>query len=477
MGRPRTPIPTGNSKELQIQFQLQGPLELEFELAFLGVASWNWSCAAREPRIPFRACATPIGEHALQALWQARPWGAVPLTTRDGRRVRVVRAGRWSQDGGPDFQQAILELDGRTVVGDVELHVRASDWEVHGHGRDAAYARVALHVVLDDDGATPWTRGPGGLAIPKVEVGAWARRLAASAPKGLPEAQWLGPGACRGRTREEVHATAMAKGRERVLRRAAEVASRASAVGVEQAAWEVLAEGLGYARNAVPFLRLARRVPIDGLRRAIVDLAPEERLLHAEGVLLGAAGLLPAQAGDARLLALREAWFEHAEEWEAPSLPPAAWALGGTRPENAPPRRVAALAAYAAREGTFAGPWELALAQGEAVACLRLPADGFWSRRSALVGEDRARVLATNALAPLVLALAPDRTEAVLAQIAGIPSASPNRLTRLAGYRIFTGSASPPTGALEEQGRLQLAVEGCQWGREGCERCLLAWRR
>ena len=453
-----------------------------------------------EPRLEFHLSTPRISEHALQALWHARPWGAVQLATRDGRPVRVLHAGRWSQDGGPDFQQAVLELDGRTVAGDVEVHLRASDWDAHGHGRDPAYAQVALHVVLEDDDRSAWTRGPTGSRIPKLEVGSWVRQLVASAPKGLPEAVWLGPGACRGTPLDVVRAAALAKGSQRIARRAAESAARAAATNPEQAAWEALAEGLGYARNAAPFLRLARRVPIADLRARISTLGPLERLLHAEGVLLGAAGLLPADAGDdearQRLRSLREAFFEHAEEWDAEGLRPGEWALGGTRPENSPVRRVAALAAVAARDGRLVDSWARAVEEGadlanwpgRALGLLRVPADAFWSRRcgfsgrplsrpSALVGPDRALVLAVNALAPALLAVRGDLSARVQSLLAILPPPAPNRLTRLAGYRILSSSAPPPAGALEEQGRLQLAAEGCQWGREGCARCPLARTR
>ncbi len=458
-----------------------------------------------EPRLPFQGRAPRISEHALQALWHARPWGSIALATHDGREVRVVRPGRWSQDGGPDFQQALLEIEGRTVVGDVELHLRASDWEVHGHHRDPAYAHVALHVVLEDDDPARWTRRHDGSAIPKIEVGSWVRRLVASAPKGLPEALWLGPGACRGTPIEVVAGHAIAKGLERLARRSSEIAARAAATNAEQAAWEALAEGLGYARNASPFLRLARRVPIAELRGRIAPLAPHERLLHAEGVLFGAAGLLPAEAdtdeGQARLRALREAWFEHAEEWDAEGLRPGEWALGGTRPENHPVRRIAALAAIAADRDGLVEAWADALERDpdDVVRLLRVPADAFWARRcgfsgrplaraTALVGPDRALVLAVNALAPTLLALRAGLSARVQSLLAILPSPSSNRLTRLAGYRILgswhsqpAGSAPalrasfgpPPVSALEEQGRLQLAAEGCQWGRDGCARCPL----
>ncbi len=46
------------------------------------------------------------------------------------------------------------------VVGDVEFHVHAADWIVHGHQQDARYNAVVLHVVfsLDESGISPIAR-------------------------------------------------------------------------------------------------------------------------------------------------------------------------------------------------------------------------------------------------------------------------------------------------------------------------------
>ena len=96
----------------------------------------------------------PLNESELSWIWggQRYPVGALQMV--DGRALRVVNPGRPGLGAGPDFLDAVVEIDGVTVRGDVELHVRSSGFRAHGHDRDPAYDGVALHVVFRaDDGA------------------------------------------------------------------------------------------------------------------------------------------------------------------------------------------------------------------------------------------------------------------------------------------------------------------------------------
>ncbi len=96
----------------------------------------------------------PLNESELSWIWGGQRYPAGALQMVDGRALRVVNPGRPGLGAGPDFLDAVVEIDGMTVRGDVELHVRSSGFRAHGHDRDPAYDGVALHVVFRaDDGA------------------------------------------------------------------------------------------------------------------------------------------------------------------------------------------------------------------------------------------------------------------------------------------------------------------------------------
>ena len=73
------------------------------------------------------------------------------LETTSGERVMVESTGVHNHLSGPDFFNAKVELNGQLWAGNVEIHIKSSDWYVHNHQEDRNYDNVILHVVWDDD--------------------------------------------------------------------------------------------------------------------------------------------------------------------------------------------------------------------------------------------------------------------------------------------------------------------------------------
>lgn len=108
-------------------------------------------------------------EKLLQQIWLRGDFDQARAGTVDGDLVRIVYAGRWNHLGGPDFKDARLEIGGTAVIGDVEVHLRASDWVAHGHATDPAYNNVVLHVILFPVPERT-TLGVGGKKIPTLAL-------------------------------------------------------------------------------------------------------------------------------------------------------------------------------------------------------------------------------------------------------------------------------------------------------------------
>ncbi|MFM2037672.1 MAG: hypothetical protein RL432_611 [Bacteroidota bacterium] len=89
-------------------------------------------------------------ERLLQWAWNQRILLSKGSQTETS--IKVLYAGDWNQDApGPDFQNAILEFDGLTWYGSIEIHIKASDWYRHKHHTDPNYHNVILHVVAYND--------------------------------------------------------------------------------------------------------------------------------------------------------------------------------------------------------------------------------------------------------------------------------------------------------------------------------------
>lgn len=90
-------------------------------------------------------------ERLMHYVWQHRLVMQPDMVTTDGERVEVIDPGMLNRDAGPDFFNAKVRIGNRLWCGNVEMHVRASDWHRHGHDSDRAYDSVILHVVAADD--------------------------------------------------------------------------------------------------------------------------------------------------------------------------------------------------------------------------------------------------------------------------------------------------------------------------------------
>lgn len=102
----------------------------------------------------------------------ARRWWKLPagihLPLSSGARYQLVFAGRPGGSLGPDARDAVFVVvseagrgSGEQRAGDVEFHVRSSDWFAHQHHLDARYNNVILHVVLVCDKGAPTLRQDG----------------------------------------------------------------------------------------------------------------------------------------------------------------------------------------------------------------------------------------------------------------------------------------------------------------------------
>ncbi len=67
--------------------------------------------------------------------------------------IVVIDTGTHNHLAGPDFFNAQINIDGQLWAGNVEIHLKSSDWYAHNHERDTNYNNVILHVVWEDDGA------------------------------------------------------------------------------------------------------------------------------------------------------------------------------------------------------------------------------------------------------------------------------------------------------------------------------------
>ncbi len=94
---------------------------------------------------------TYMREEFLHFLWRTRRFDTQNLYTTDGDKINILDFGTYNTNAGPDFLEAQIRINDIVWVGNIEMHVKASDWWVHQHQTNKQYDNVILHVVYDDD--------------------------------------------------------------------------------------------------------------------------------------------------------------------------------------------------------------------------------------------------------------------------------------------------------------------------------------
>lgn len=90
-------------------------------------------------------------EDFLHYIWKLKKFQLLNLVTSKGESIVIFSVGKHNQNSGPDFLNANIKIADQLWAGNVEIHVKSSDWYMHGHEKDSNYDNVILHVVWEDD--------------------------------------------------------------------------------------------------------------------------------------------------------------------------------------------------------------------------------------------------------------------------------------------------------------------------------------
>ena len=403
----------------------------------------------------------------MQYVWQHRLWRYDDMVTNDGKRVRVIDQGLLNTDAGPDFFNAKVEIDGKLWVGNVEIHVRASDWKRHGHDTDKAYDSVILHVVGKDD--APVFRS-NGERIEQVVLECsplfnehYSRLI--NSRSELP---------CAGRLHEVPTITVTEWMEALAFERLHSKVERLKALldsfngSWEDVCYVTLARNLGFGINNDAFERLAKRTPLRLMHKH------SDSQLQIEALLLGQAGLLSTERvkGEAYGVQLQREYAFLANKFGLSPIEGELWKMFRIRPQNFPYRRIAMLAHFVT--GGFKLMRQIVDAQGNDEKLRQLFAvnlTGYWAnhysfgapveRSASALGNKSVDILLINTVAPLYYAYGEltDNYEMTEQAINLLENLKPEKNAIIDGFR-FAGIDCD--NALTSQALIQLKREYCE---------------
>lgn len=278
-------------------------------------------------------------ESIMQYVWQHRLWMSEDMVTNDGRRVRVIDPGLLNTNQGPDFFNAKIEIEGQLWVGNIEIHVRATDWRRHQHNNDPAYYNVVLHVVEKDD--APVYR-PNGELIPQVVLQV-SPQFTTKLNSLLNSRTDI---ACATHISTVPHITLtewiQALAFERLHSKVGRIAHLYNLThgNWEEVCYITLSRNLGFGINNDAMERLARITPLRLLHKH------SDSLLQVEALLYGQAGFLHDTNCDAYSTQLMREYTFLANKFTLSPMEQMAWKTFRMRPPNFPARRIALMAHF-----------------------------------------------------------------------------------------------------------------------------------
>lgn len=276
-----------------------------------------------------------MNEMLLHYFWKNKIVACQRLETTDHREVRLLRPGHPHQDAGPDFKQAVIRIGDITWVGDVEIHVRSSDWLRHGHQNDPKYQSLILHVVYSDDVEL-------GLSFPTLE-------LKEHIPPGLIEeyerlSRSPDPLPCRNSLAEVpplVYTSWLGRlAMERLERRVRDVTDILHACREDwrEAVFRYFVMNFGFRTNTAAFEALAKSLPYRYL------LKHKDSRLQVYALVFGQAGMLDeCDEPDDYFLGLQSEYQYLQYKYQLVPVAGKMWNLLRLRPQNFPCVRLAQL--------------------------------------------------------------------------------------------------------------------------------------
>ncbi|MFK8059724.1 MAG: DUF2851 family protein [Polaribacter sp.] len=92
-----------------------------------------------------------MGEDFLHYVWKHQLFAIHDLKTTNKEELTILKTGLHNQNTGPDFLNSQIKINDQLWVGNVEIHIKSSDWYLHNHEVDENYDAVILHIVWEDD--------------------------------------------------------------------------------------------------------------------------------------------------------------------------------------------------------------------------------------------------------------------------------------------------------------------------------------
>jgi hypothetical protein len=278
-------------------------------------------------------------EDFLHYLWKYKKWNTLDLKTTTGEAILISNVGQYLEQAGPDFFNAQISIGNQKWAGNVEIHIKSSDWYVHHHEKDAAYENVILHVVWEHD--TEVFR-KNNTEIPVLELKNYVdNEVLVNYENLVAPKSWI---FCE-KQLQHLDDFVLKNWQERLFFERLERKSKAIYDLLQQTNndWEavlfcMLAKNFGLNTNGETFLKIAQSIPFSIIRKESFEVE------NLEALLFGKAALLEVDKEDNYFKDLKFRYFYLLHKYQLDSRTEGQVQFFKHRPDNFPTIRLSQLA-------------------------------------------------------------------------------------------------------------------------------------
>jgi len=414
-------------------------------------------------------------EDLLHFIWKFRLLKPVSLCTTANLPLEIIRTGEHNTHAGPDFSNGRIRIGSTEWAGNIEVHWRSSEWNLHNHQVDKVYDNVILHVVHEHDKEVFNSKGQ---PIPCLELRHYMEPGVLEKYEKLYRNKREIP--CGGLFSQCPDVTREPWLERMLIERLAEKTSFLKEVhAFTKGNWDetfylLLCKNFGFKVNAEPFLQLGKLIPLNLL------VKHADNPIQVEALLFGGAGLLEGEFTDDYPQRLKKEFVFLAHKYALPSPLQSHWKFMRMRPANFPTIRIAQMAAFVqAYQGTFSRILEAKNPQ-EVKELFRLSASPWWQnhytfkassiKKEKELGNTSIENILINTVCPLLFFYGKEREEEDLCQKAldwySRLKTESNQVTKL-----YEALSFEPRHAGHSQALLQLHANYCKTKK--CLRCAI----
>jgi hypothetical protein len=278
-------------------------------------------------------------EDFLHFVWLYKKFQLTSLYTTKGKTITILNAGQYLQKAGPDFFNAQLLIDNQRWAGNVEIHLKSSDWYVHHHQNDVNYDNVVLHVVWDHDVDVFRKNNE---SIPVLELKSYVLPETVAHYEHLMKPKsWIN---CENELKsiddftlkhwfERLFIERLEKKSTEITNLLAETTNN-----WEHVFYTFLAKSFGLNTNGNSFLKMMQTLPVSLIRKERHDLQ------QLEALFFGTIGLLNTDYEDVYFQELKEKWLFLQHKYQLEEVDHLTIQFFKHRPDNFPTIRLAQLA-------------------------------------------------------------------------------------------------------------------------------------